>query len=74
MMDAIFARYDLDRERTCMVGDRLNTDIQFGLEGKLGGTLLVLSGISSLEDCEKEGIFPKYVMDGFGDLAVLEGK
>lgn len=74
MMDAIFARYDLHRERTCMVGDRLDTDIKFGLAGKLGGTLLVLSGVSSLEDCEREGIWPKYVMDGLGDLGVLEGK
>ncbi len=72
MMDAIFARYDLDRERTCMVGDRLDTDIKFGLEGKLGGTLLVLSGISALEDCEKEGIWPRFVMNRLGDLGVLE--
>lgn len=73
MMDAIFARFqNLDRERTCMVGDRLDTDIQFGLQGKLGGTLLVLTGISSLEDCVKEGIYPKYVTNGFGDFAVLE--
>src|SRR5579871_5145173 len=40
MMDAIFARYELDRERTCMVGDRLDTDIKFGIQGNLGGTLL----------------------------------
>ena len=55
-----------------MVGDRLDTDIRFGVEGKLGGTLLVLSGISSLEDCEKEGIWPRFVMDGLGDFSVLE--
>jgi len=72
MMDAIFARYKLDRERTCMVGDRLDTDIKFGQQGNLGGTLLVLSGVSSLEDCEKEGIYPQYVTNGFGDLGVVE--
>jgi 4-nitrophenyl phosphatase len=72
MMDAIFARYDLNRERTCMVGDRLNTDIQFGIDGKLGGTLLVLTGINRLEDCEKEGIYPDYVSDALGDFAVLQ--
>jgi 4-nitrophenyl phosphatase len=72
MMDAIFARYELDRNRTCMVGDRLDTDIKFGLQGKLGGTLLVLSGVSALEDCEKEGIFPHYYMNGIGDLGVLD--
>ena len=72
MMDAIFARYQLDRGRTCMVGDKLDTDIKFGIQGNLGGTLLVLTGISSLEDCEKEQIFPKYVMNGLGDLLDLE--
>jgi len=74
MMSAIFARYELNRERTCMVGDRLNTDIQFGLEGKLGGTLLVLTGVNALEDCAKEGIYPKYVVDAFGDLSGVEKK
>jgi 4-nitrophenyl phosphatase len=72
MMDAIFARYELDRERTCMVGDRLDTDIQFGLQGKLGGTLMVLTGVSSLDDCEKEGIYPEYYTNSFGDFAVLD--
>jgi 4-nitrophenyl phosphatase len=72
MMDAIFARYELNRERTCMVGDRLDTDIKFGLQGKLGGTLLVLTGVNKLEDCAKEGVFPKYVVDAFGDLGTDE--
>lgn len=72
MMDAIFVRYEFNRSRTCMIGDRLDTDIRFGLEGKLGGTLLVLSGVSSLEDCEKEDIYPQYVMNELGDLAVLD--
>jgi 4-nitrophenyl phosphatase len=70
MMEAIFAKYNLDRERTCMVGDRLDTDIQFGIQGNLGGTLLVLSGVStSIADCEKEGIFPQYVISSLGELA-----
>ena len=71
MMNAIFARYKLNRQKTCIIGDRLDTDIQFGLQGNLGGTLLVLSGVSSLEDCEKEGVYPQYVTNGLGDLAVL---
>jgi ribonucleotide monophosphatase NagD (HAD superfamily) len=32
-------KFKFDRSRACMVGDRANTDIRFGLEGKLGGTL-----------------------------------
>ncbi|KAI8390862.1 HAD-like domain-containing protein [Radiomyces spectabilis] len=35
MMQAIFAQYDLDPKRTCMIGDRLDTDIDFGRQGGL---------------------------------------
>ena len=69
MMDAIVARYTLNKELTCMVGDRLDTDIKFGIQGNLGGTLLVLTGVSALHDCESENIFPDYVINQFGDLA-----
>ena len=50
MMDAIEGKFKLNRSRTCMVGDRLNTDILFGQNGGLA-TLLVLTGqiISILE-------------------------
>ncbi|KAK2679925.1 HAD-superfamily hydrolase, subfamily IIA [Fusarium oxysporum f. sp. vasinfectum] len=53
MMDAVEGKFQLDRSRTCMVGDRLNTDIKFGIEGRLGGTLHVLTGVNKKEDWEK---------------------
>ena len=70
MMDAINSKFHFDRRRTCMVGDRLNTDIQFGLEGRLGGTLAVLTGVSKKEDWEAEGatVIPTYYMDKLADL------
>ena len=52
MMRAIQSRYELDLKRTCMVGDRMDTDIQFGIECGLGGTLLVLTGVSQKDDLE----------------------
>ncbi|OAA56797.1 flavin-containing monooxygenase [Cordyceps fumosorosea ARSEF 2679] len=68
MMDAILARYGpLDRDRTCMVGDGLDVDIRFGLEQGLG-TLLVLSGVSSLEDLEDTRYKPEAVVDRLVDL------
>lgn len=70
MMDAIEGKFQLDRERTCMVGDRLDTDIKFGVEGKLGGTLAVLTGVSKKEDWEAEGAaaVPAFYVDTLGDL------
>ncbi|KAI1113340.1 4-nitrophenylphosphatase-like protein [Nemania sp. NC0429] len=70
MMDAIEGKFHLDRARTCMVGDRLNTDIQFGIEGGLGGTLAVLSGVSKKEDWEAEdaAFVPAYYVDTLSDL------
>ncbi|KAF2157495.1 4-nitrophenylphosphatase [Myriangium duriaei CBS 260.36] len=70
MMDAIEGKFQFDRKRTCMVGDRLNTDIQFGIEGKLGGTLAVLTGVSKKEEFLAEGaeVVPSAYVDKLGDL------
>jgi 4-nitrophenyl phosphatase len=72
MMDAIEGKFHFDRSRTCMVGDRLNTDIQFGIEGKLGGTLMVLTGVSTKEEILGEGkpIVPSAYVDTLSDLLV----
>ncbi len=71
MMDAIEGRFKLDRARTCMVGDRLNTDIAFGIKGHLGGTLMVLTGVSRKEEFLEEGaeIVPSAYVDALGDLS-----
>lgn len=55
MMDAIEGKFQFDRKKACMIGDRLDTDIKFGIEGKLGGTLAVLTGVSKKEEWEAEG-------------------
>lgn len=70
MMDAIEGKFQFDRKRTCMVGDRLNTDIQFGIEGGLGGTLCVLTGVSKKEEFLNEGaeVVPAAYVDQLGDL------
>ncbi|KAI7907836.1 HAD-like domain-containing protein [Cokeromyces recurvatus] len=43
MLQAIFAEYQLDPKKTVMIGDRLNTDIEFGVNGGID-TLCVLTG------------------------------
>lgn len=71
MMRAIQSRYELDLKRTCMVGDRLDTDIQFGIECVLGGTLLVLTGVTQREDLERiidPRLRPGAYVESFSDL------
>lgn len=70
MMEAIEGKFSLDRSRTCMVGDRLDTDIQFGIEGRLGGTLMVLTGVNRKADWEGRDakIKPAYYIDKVSDL------
>lgn len=70
MMDAIEGKFKFDRKKACMIGDRLNTDIQFGIEGGLGGTLAVLTGVSKKEDFLAEGaeVVPSAYVDQLGDL------
>lgn len=55
-----------------MVGDRLNTDILFGVRGGIS-TLLVLTGVNQRADFEKESpvAVPTYVVDSLGDFSVL---
>lgn len=70
MMDAIEGKFQFDRKKACMVGDRLNTDIQFGIEGGLGGTLCVLTGVSKKEEflAQDAKVVPTAYLDKLGDL------
>ena len=72
MMDAIEGKFKFDRKRACMVGDRLNTDIRFGIEGGLGGTLAVLTGVSRKEDWERDDapFKPMFWADRLGDIVI----
>lgn len=49
MLASIAHSFGLERHQICMVGDRLDTDIQFGKDGGLS-TLLVLSGMRQVHD------------------------
>jgi len=70
MMQAVEGKYHFQKDRTCMVGDRLNTDIEFGIEGGLGATLMVLTGVNTKEEILTEGapVVPKFYVEKLGDL------
>ncbi|KAJ3386098.1 hypothetical protein HDU84_001801 [Entophlyctis sp. JEL0112] len=67
MMDVIVNKFHLNRERTLMVGDRLDTDILFGQQGGLK-TLLVLTGVTPAQGLDREEIQAEYVLDSLGNL------
>ena len=54
-------------EDIAFIGDRMDTDIIAGIESNID-TVLVLSGVTALEDVEKFPYRPKYILEGICDL------
>ena len=54
-------------EDAAIIGDRMDTDIVAGIESGLD-TVLVLSGVSSREDCLRFPYRPRLILDGIGDI------
>lgn len=70
LLDTVLKRMDFKRERTLMIGDRLETDIAFGNGGNVK-TLLVLSGSSKMEDIATSPAKPDFVCDSLGQIAEM---
>lgn len=58
---------DVDIESTVMFGDRLDTDIQFGMNCGLT-TVLTLTGITSETEAQQSPIKPDYIISDFTQL------
>lgn len=58
---------DVHRENAAIIGDRMDTDIIAGIESELD-TVLVLSGVTSLETMKVFPYRPAYIMGGVGDV------
>lgn len=69
MLDCIIATKQFDPKRAIMVGDRLNTDIEFAKAGGIA-SMLVLTGISKRHEIEGPDAktVPDYLIDSLGDL------
>lgn len=67
MLDCIVAKNHLDRSKTCMVGDRLDTDILFGKNGGMK-TLLVFTGVTDRESLSKSAVKPDFAISSLGNL------
>jgi ribonucleotide monophosphatase NagD (HAD superfamily) len=68
LLRLIGAAHPLPAGRTVVVGDRLDTDIAFARNGGLDA-LMVLTGVSSLQEAKTGEIRPHMVLDSFGLLA-----
>jgi len=55
------------REETAIIGDRMDTDILAGIEAEIE-TVLVLSGVTIIEDLKKFAYRPHYVLAGVGEI------
>ena len=71
MVDYIVNKYGIQRNRICMVGDRLDTDVLFGTDNGLN-TCLTLSGVTSEEKLlsPENRIRPEYYVDTIVDFLV----
>ena len=60
-------KLDCKREETAIIGDRMDTDIIAGIESELD-TVLVLSGVTSLEDLRMFPYRPAYILKDVGEV------
>jgi phosphoglycolate/pyridoxal phosphate phosphatase family enzyme len=69
IIDFIVDKFKVEKDRICMVGDRLDTDILFGRDNGLK-TLLTLSGVTkeSTLVSPSNDIIPDFVVDSIADL------
>jgi NagD protein len=67
MMRRAVKRLEAMSRETMIVGDRMDTDIVAGVEAEVD-TVLVLSGVTAMEDIERFAYRPSYIMRGLDEL------
>ena len=68
MMRHALKKLGCHREDAAIIGDRMDTDIVAGMESEID-TVLVLSGVSTLETIDNFPYRPKYVLNNVGEIA-----
>ena len=70
MMRHALKKLECVREETAIVGDRMDTDIVAGIESELD-TVLVLSGVTNMENIDRFPYRPKYILRDVGAIIGL---
>lgn len=65
---AVACRFNLDKSRVLMVGDRLDTDIAFGINGAVDTLLITDTGIHTLDDALESGVLSTYSLGNVTQL------
>lgn len=72
MMRQALVRIECRREETLIIGDRMDTDIIAGIESEIG-TVLLLSGVTTVEEVGKFPYQPQYILEGIGRIPEIAG-
>jgi NagD protein len=67
MMRNALKKLNCRREETVIIGDRMDTDILAGIESEIA-TVLVLSGVTTIEDVGRFAYHPDYIVKGVGEI------
>ena len=67
MMRRAVKRLDAASRETVIIGDRMDTDIIAGVEAEVD-TVLVLSGVTKIDDVQRFAYNPQYIMNGLDEL------
>ncbi len=70
MAEYVFDHCSVSPEKVAFVGDRLYTDIKFGINNNMT-SILVLTGETSLEMLNESDIKPSYVLDSVNEIPKL---
>lgn len=70
MANAVMKEYGLSSDEIAMVGDRISTDICFGVNNGFM-SILVLTGETTKESLAKSSVKPDIVLDTFADILKL---
>jgi len=67
MVLSAMKRFGVSPEQTCIIGDRLHTDIACGINAGID-SVFVLSGDHKREDIDRLNIHPTYIFNDIGDV------
>ena len=70
MGELLEENFKMDRSKITMVGDRIYTDIKFGVNCGFN-SILVLSGETTMEIYKESGVEPTLILDSLNDVADL---